>query len=94
MFKVSPSDAMQNAVSYTAEFLLTRGPYALIGYSWVGCTSEERPRPKEWDVDYGDPAGPCKETGNGTAIFERTFAKAKVSWDCNAAKGTIAMAVP
>ena len=24
---------------YTAEFLLTRGPYAMLGYSWCGCTN-------------------------------------------------------
>ena len=24
---------------YTAEFLLTRGPYALLGYTWAGCTN-------------------------------------------------------
>ena len=23
---------------YTAEFLLTRGDYAMLGYSWYGCT--------------------------------------------------------
>lgn len=24
---------------YTAEFLLTRGPYAMLGYSWCGCST-------------------------------------------------------
>lgn len=29
---------------YTAEFLLTRGPYAMLGYSWCGCsTSRHHP---------------------------------------------------
>merc|ERR1719301_98037 len=46
---------------YTAEFLLTRGPYAILGYSWCGCTNgnEERPRAVEWDEDFGVPHGSC-----------------------------------
>lgn len=29
-----------------AEFLLTRGDFAWLGYGWVGCSSEVRPRPQ------------------------------------------------
>merc|ERR1712072_1677783 len=55
----------QNFTDYTAEFLLTRGPYAMLGYSWCGCTNgdQARPRAAEWDKDYGKPLGACKETG-------------------------------
>ena len=77
--------------SYTAEFLLTRGPYAMLGYSWYGCTNgDEAPlRAKEWDEDFGTPTGPCEETGADTGVFERKWTKATVQWDCAAAKGTI-----
>ena len=86
---------------YTAEFLLTRGPYALLGYSWCGCTNGQhaRPRAKEWDEDFGEPAGgaACRETGPGTGIFQRLWKKGtmaqqqqyRVQWDCNKGKGAI-----
>ena len=79
----------ENFTDYTAEFLLTRGPYALLGYSWCGCTNgqEMRPRAKEWDEDYGEPLGVCKETAVGSGVFEREWSKATVKWDCNAAAG-------
>ena len=35
----------QNFTDYTAEFLLTRGAYAMLGYSWCGCTNGEQMRP-------------------------------------------------
>merc|ERR1740117_413503 len=64
---------------YTAEFMLTRGPYAMLGYSWYGCTgsasagggaSPDPPRAKEWDVDFGAaPTAACKETASGSGIF-------------------------
>ena len=46
---------------YTAEFMLTRGDYAMLGYSWYGCTgsaaagggaSPDPPRAKEWGKYY------------------------------------------
>merc|ERR1711865_124751 len=64
----------QNFTDYTAEFLLTRGPYAMLGYSWCGCTNgqQRRPRAAEWDEDFGEPAaGACKETDVGTGVFSR-----------------------
>lgn len=61
---------------------------AWLGYGWVGCSSEERPRPAEWDVDYGGKAlDVCKETSAGSGVFERHYPKATVQWDCNAAQG-------
>merc|ERR1712083_442004 len=65
---------------YTAEFLLTRGPYAILGYSWCGCTNgqQSRPRAKEWDEDFGEPIGglACTETGEDTGSFQRRWSKA------------------
>ena len=76
---------------YTAEFLLTRGPYAMLGYSWCGCTNGEqsRPRAAEWDEEFGEPAAPCKETGADTGVFEREWSGATVQWDCTTGHGTI-----
>merc|ERR1712080_227320 len=74
---------------YTAEFLLTRGPYAILGYSWCGCTNgqQARPRAKEWDDDFGEPindGAACSETGADTGVFERNWTKAMITWDCKA----------
>jgi hypothetical protein len=85
---------------YTAEFMLTRGPYAMLGYSWYGCTgsaaagggaSPDPPRATEWDVDFGEPSAPCKETAAGSGIFSRDWGKATVSWDCSTGLGDIKM---
>ena len=82
---VSPADF----TDYTAEFLLTRGPYALLGYSWCGCTNGQqmRPRAAEWDTNFGKPLGVCKEVSEGSGIFEREWSSATVQWDCNAKAG-------
>jgi len=76
---------------YTAEFLLTRGPYALLGYSWAGCTNGEEvwPRAAEWDEDFGIPVDSnCTETST-PGVFSRTWTSALISWDCNAGHGKI-----
>lgn len=83
-----------NFTDYTAEFLLTRGPYAILGYSWHGCTNgnHSRPRAKEWDEDFGEPldsGAACQETGADTGVFMRKWSKATVQWDCNARRGKI-----
>merc|ERR1711871_744919 len=93
------------ALDFTAEFLLSRGPFAWIGYGWGGCAGpywdgtfrypfqlQRYPRPELWDRDYGgEPAGTCRETGANTGVFERRYPKATVRWDCNTAKGSIDM---
>lgn len=81
----------QNFTDYTAQFLLTRGPYAMLGYSWCGCTNgaQMRPRAEEWDEEFGEPtAGACKETGADTGVFTREWTAATVQWDCNASPGS------
>ena len=86
----------QNFTDYTAEFLLTRGPYAMIGYSWYGCTVGDKapPRPVEWDMDFGPPANDgaaCAETAPSSGVFSREYSKATVTWDCSVGHGKITM---
>ena len=92
IYQVWPTDPAigEQAV---AEFLLTRGDYAWIAYSWSGCESHgEFPRPAEWDVNYGGkPKAPCAETGRGTGIFTREYPHATVRWDCHRGAGTVTM---
>jgi hypothetical protein len=84
-------------------FMLVRGPYAWIGYAWLGCTSDSTPghggssrytAPSELPIlqaDYGTPTGPMKETGSGTGIFTRDWTKATVQMDCNTYTPSITM---
>lgn len=62
-YRVSTDQVSTNATDFTAEFLLTRGPFAWLGFGWSGCFSVPRPRPALWDIDYGVPQGVCGETG-------------------------------
>jgi hypothetical protein len=88
----------------TAEFLLTRGDYAWIGYDWSGCyplplnkTTHKpfnstwlRPRPALWDQDFGGaPSGPCEETAQGSEVFVRHYPRADVKWTCATGEGEI-----
>ncbi len=94
---------VSTASAATAEFLLTRGDYAWIGYTWAGCFPMPahnpvhngtwlRPRPEQWDADYGGrPAGPCAETAPASGVFQRAYPKADVEWDCNTGTGHIRM---
>lgn len=91
-FDVGIDDAISRGEQYTAEFLLLRGPFSIIGFSWVGCSSELRPFPEQWSVDYGgEPAAACAETGAGTGVFSREYPKAKVQWSCHEGAGNITM---
>lgn len=76
-----------------AIFLLSRGDYSWIGYSWWGCNSPQNfTRPSFLDVDYGIPTGGiCKETGNDTGVFVRNYTKADVTMDCKTFTPTITM---
>ena len=82
----------ENFTDMTAEFLLTRGPYAVIGYSWHGCTSgqrEDAPFVAEWNEDFGVPTAPCAETSPGSGIFTRAYSNATITWDCAKGHGEI-----
>ena len=80
-----------------ASFLLARGAYAWIGYSWVGCTGSSVPGsghgayvlPASTQVDYGSPQGFCTEASPG--VFRREWSRATVSMDCGTMKPTITM---
>lgn len=91
-FDVALGDAISRGEQYTAEFLLLRGPYSIIGYSWVGCSSEARPFPAQWAADYGgEPTAACAETGLDTGVFSREYPKATVRWSCHDGNGSITM---
>ena len=77
-----------------ATFLLVRGPYAWLGYSWDGCVgsadghSASMPYvkyglPATTQVDYGEPTARCAETAPGSGVFTRAWSKATVTVDCN-----------
>ena len=74
-----------------AIFLLARGDFAWIGYGWIGCASAggslQYYRPPQLDVDYGQPQGTCSKARQG--VYQRSFTKATVSFDCAALKGSI-----
>merc|ERR1712232_993822 len=78
-----------------AAFLLTRGPYAYIGYGWIGSFSatgsHSKPftRPEELDIDVGKPQGFCRETAENSGVFTRDWSKVTVQLDCNKFKGAI-----
>lgn len=81
-----------------ATFLLVRGPYAWLGYGWLGCkggapganSSTSWSRPPALDVDYGVPEEDmCRQTSPG--VFEREWSKASIKMDCNAWEATIRM---
>ncbi len=80
----------QGFTDWSSEFLLTRGPYAMLGYTWAGCTNgqEAWPRAAEWDEDFGSPTGNCAEVGT-SGVFQRDWTLATVAWDCNAQHGSI-----
>jgi len=92
--KVQPLQAVAQDL---AKFLLVRGPYAWLGYAWIGCTStwgddaeDLYYRPPELDVDYGEPSsGVCAETEEGSGVFTREWTKASVSFDCATWAGSV-----
>jgi hypothetical protein len=74
-----------------ASFLLIRGPYAWLGYGWVGCdVNYEFPAPLTFD--YGVPQGICSETVPGqSGIFTRQWSKANITVNCNTFDFDVAM---
>lgn len=76
-----------------AAFLLTRGPYAYLGYGWTGCADSKHPftRPPQLDWDYGTPTDYCTEGAGNNGIFTRHWSKATISLDCNTFTASIDM---
>ncbi len=75
-----------------ATFLLVRGPYAWIGYSWepLGCHPDIAWEYRnEMATDYGTPISTCEETSAGSGVFTREWTKATVTMDCPNWKGSI-----
>lgn len=82
-----------------ATFMLIRGAYAFLGWSWVSCSgdcfSKKCPTPPgnqiHYDitlggltgVDYGEPIEVCHETSVGSAVFVREWSKATVTVNCS-----------
>ena len=73
-----------------ANFLLVRGPYALLGHGWLGC-SRDYQVPPELNGDYGEPTELCHETGTNTGVFTRDWTKSTITMDCNTWTPTITM---
>lgn len=69
----------------------THTQYAILGYTWFGCTNGDKvnPRAAEWDEEFGAPQGTCAETAPGSGVFTREWTAATVAWDCNARHGSI-----
>ena len=76
-------------------FLLVRGPFAWLGYSWMGCNTGDVAaslRPQEVEVDYGEPTDDhCVETTAGSGVFTREWSKASIAMDCTKWEATITM---
>jgi len=72
-----------------AAFLIARGPYAWLGYGWVGCITDYE-FPDAWTYDYGTP---LTSYFNSTApsVYSREYTKATATFDCTAWKGTVTM---
>ena len=76
-----------------ATFLLIRGPYAYLGYAWVGCDVQYDYRDTALNADYGEPVAgqQCAETAPGSGVFARAWTHADVQFDCNTWTPTITM---
>jgi hypothetical protein len=87
-----------------AAFLMVRGDFAWLGYSWMGCDASwnghgGRMRvnwqfPPELERDYGEPVGWGKQGGGYCAetapgVFEREYTRAVVKLDCTARTGSV-----
>lgn len=75
---------------HLASFLTIRGPFAWLGWAWVGC-GVVPPRPVGMDTDYGVPLSHCTETAPNSGVFTREWSKATATIDCNQWKGTVTM---
>jgi hypothetical protein len=79
---------LTDMVQDIANFQLTRGPYALLGHGWLGC-SRDYTMPEQFAWDFGEPTEICKETATGSGVFTRDWTKATVGMDCNTWTATL-----
>jgi hypothetical protein len=74
-------DPIIDKIQHLASFLLIRGPYAWIGWAWLGCGNFPY-RPTELDVDYGVPLGTCKKLEGEDGVFVREYTKSSIRVEC------------
>ena len=67
-----------NANATLAAFLITRPPYAYIGYSWESDDSKFSPL---FYLAVGEPAALCSE--GPTGVFQRAYSLGTPQLDCN-----------
>ena len=73
-----------------ARFLLLRGEYAWLGFSWQHpYCGDAYARPPQLDWDFGVPVGECAEVDGEPEVFARSWSQANVSLDCKAFVATI-----
>ena len=75
-------DPIIDKLQHLASFLLIRGPYAWIGWAWLGCGNFPF-RPQELDVDYGTPLETCHPLKGSPGVFTREYTKSSITVDCN-----------
>lgn len=75
-----------------AFFLLIRGPFAWIGFNWIGCDYAYWKLPPQLRTEYGSPLGDFYETvPNASGVFVRNFTRANVTVDCNSFTSSISV---
>eukprot|EP01052_Picozoa_sp_SAG31_P043179 SAG31_NODE_7109_length_1786_cov_1.452875_1_plen_161_part_00 len=94
-YKYTPDFSGGNLTNFEMDlgvFLATRGPYAWLGYGWMGCgcgwehdgkmPCDIYQRPAILDEDFGAPTGLCAETSEGSGVFTREWTKSTVTVNC------------
>ena len=84
----SSADPIIDKLQHLASFLLIRGPYAWLGWAWLGCGNFPY-RPPELDVDYGTPLETCHAAAGSPGVFVREYTKASIRVDCDHWEATI-----
>jgi hypothetical protein len=82
------NDPIIDKIQHLASFLMIRGPYAWIGWAWLGCGNFPY-RPKELDVDYGTPLETCHPVDGEDGVFVREYTKSSIRIDCKNWEATI-----
>jgi hypothetical protein len=86
--EASSLDPIIDKIQHLASFLLIRGPFAWIGWAWLGCGNFPF-RPPELDTDYGVPLETCHAVQGQEGVFAREYTRATVRVDCKNWEATI-----
>mmetsp|Transcript_37467 Transcript_37467/g.98270 ORF Transcript_37467/g.98270 Transcript_37467/m.98270 type:complete len:448 (-) Transcript_37467:258-1601(-) len=89
LYSLTSNHSDSAKVDDLAAFLLTRGPYSLIGWGWRGTCNVDYEIPDDFLMDHGVPTTNCTETGADTAVFTREWTRASVTIDCNSLTSSI-----